>query len=214
MKMHTLLSFLVFTLPLSVAACNKEPPKPAAPAVTTVPAAEQPAAATGAVPTPPAGVAEHGAAPGAAPVAGPGALPPNHPPMEPAAEVAIGDFPAADMTIGDLNAKAKDMDGKVVSVRGIVVKVNRGILDRNWLHVQDKSGKVVITTKGEANKGAKVVIKGTVAINQDIGAGYKYDVLLKDSEVTVEDAGSAPAPAAAPAAAPAPAAPVAPAAHP
>lgn len=199
----TTVSVITATLLVGTAVgCNKEPPKPAAEATPTVPAAEKPAAPTGAVPAAPAG------APGAAaaPAAGPGAMPPGHPPVEAAADVAIGDFAAADMTVADLNAKAKELNGKVVAVRGVVVKINRGILERNWLHVQDKTGKVVITTTGEAGKGALVVVKGTVAVDQDIGAGYKYDVLLKDSQLTVEReaAGAAPAAAPAPGAAPAP----------
>jgi len=31
-----------------------------------------------------------------------------------------------------------------------------------------------------------VLVEGKVAINQDFGSGYKYDVLIEEAKVTVE----------------------------
>jgi hypothetical protein len=125
-------------------------------------------------------------------------LPPGHPPIGPSAEVAVGEFPAADLRIADLRAKRGEKANQSVQIRGRVVKVNSGILGRNWLHLQDGTeGKLVVTTTAEVAVGALVLVKGTVLVDHDVGAGYKYDVLLQDA-VVVEQSGSDPAPAPAP----------------
>ena len=48
--------------------------------------------------------------------------------------------PAGGLAIADVWAKRTSLSGKPVTVRGTVVKFNGGILDRNWLHIQDGSG--------------------------------------------------------------------------
>lgn len=205
--------------------CNKNAEPAATPVPTQAAAAEAaaPPSAASAVPMPAAASA--------------GELPPGHPPTggqaavhgaeagkdphaapAPAAQVEIGEFAPADMKIADLRAQRAANAGKVLSMRGRVVKINRGIMGKNWIHLRDSSDALplVITTQGDSQVGALVVAKGKVGVDRDIGAGYNYDVLLEDSEVTPEGAApaaAAPAPAAAPAAAPAPAAAV-PAGHP
>ncbi|MBI5874437.1 MAG: hypothetical protein HZB81_01070 [Deltaproteobacteria bacterium] len=54
-------------------------------------------------------------------------------------------------TVEELYAKKKELSVKNVSVRGKVVKFNAGIMGRNWVHLQDGSGKpgtndITITT--------------------------------------------------------------------
>ena len=76
-------------------------------------------------------------------------------------------------------------------IRGKVVKYNAEIMGRNWLHIQDGTGAIggndlLITSSDKAKVGDTVLIVGTVAINKDFGAGYKYRVLVEDAKVTVE----------------------------
>ena len=71
-------------------------------------------------------------------------------------------------------------------MRGKVTKVNRGILGKNWLHLQDGTGEkgshdLTVTSQGVANVGDIVVAVGTIVVDKNFGAGYKYPVLLEDA---------------------------------
>jgi hypothetical protein len=83
-----------------------------------------------------------------------------------------------------------------VTVRGKVVKVNGGIMGKNWLHVRDGSGAegandLTVTTAGELPAlGAIVVVTGPVTLNKDYGMGYRYDVIVEDAEVKAEAPGT------------------------
>jgi hypothetical protein len=87
-----------------------------------------------------------------------------------------------------------DMDklnGKVIKVRGQVVKYNPEIMDRNWIHIQDGTGSgntfdLMVTSKDQTQVGQVIVVEGKVATNKDFGAGYTYKVMLEDAKVKVE----------------------------
>ena len=83
--------------------------------------------------------------------------------------------------------------GQSVKVRGQVVKYNSEILGKNWLHLRDGSGSVgkndndlMVTTSTKVKVGDTVLVEGTVSLNKDFGAGYKYAVIIEDAKVTVE----------------------------
>lgn len=93
-------------------------------------------------------------------------------------------------TVAEVVTGGAALKGKVVLLRGRVVKVNLGILGKNWLHLQDGSGSVtnstndvLVTTKGKATVGDIVTAKGTVRTNVDLGSGYSYAVLIEDAEL-------------------------------
>lgn len=94
--------------------------------------------------------------------------------------------PAGGLAIADVFARKAALSGKTVTVRGTVVKFNGGIMDRNWLHIQDGSGSadaknndLTITTTADVKVGDVVTMTGVVGTNQDFGAGYAYDVILE-----------------------------------
>jgi hypothetical protein len=77
-----------------------------------------------------------------------------------------------------------------VTVRGTVVKFNGGILDRNWLHLQDGSGKaadgtndITVTTDAVAKVGDVVTVTGTVVLDKDFSAGYAYPLMLEKAKI-------------------------------
>ncbi|MBK5205145.1 MAG: hypothetical protein JJD98_06975 [Polaromonas sp.] len=94
-------------------------------------------------------------------------------------------------TVAGLYKEKSALAGKEVRVQGKVVKVNNGIMDRNFLHVQDgtgdqKTNDITVTSKQTANVGDQVLVKGRVLLNKDFGAGYAYPLLLEEASVTVK----------------------------
>lgn len=98
--------------------------------------------------------------------------------------------PQGGMSIAQLWADRAKLAGKKVTVRGKVVKYNPAILDRNWIHIQDGSGKaadgtndLTLTTNDPAALGQVITATGTVALDKDFGAGYSYKVMLENATV-------------------------------
>ena len=91
--------------------------------------------------------------------------------------------------VEDVYAKKDKLSGKKVAVKGKVVKFNAGIMGKNWVHVQDGSGKqgtndITATTSQSASVGETVLITGILAVNKDFGGGYKYEVIIEEATVT------------------------------
>jgi len=92
------------------------------------------------------------------------------------------------ITVVSLFENKADYAGKEVLVRGKVVKVNNGIMDRNWVHIQDGTGvdgkyDLTLTTTETVTVGDVVTMQGTVAVDKDFGAGYFYDVIIESAVV-------------------------------
>lgn len=93
-------------------------------------------------------------------------------------------------TVEQVNNEMAQLKGKQVTVTGNVVKVNNGIMKRNFIHVQDGTGgknsnKVIFTSQQTAAVGNKVTITGTVVLGTDFGMGYSYPLLVENSKITV-----------------------------
>ena len=93
-------------------------------------------------------------------------------------------------TVAEIHEKSAGLDKKQVVVRGKVVKVSAGIMDKNWIHVQDGSGdakaktnNLVVTTQDMAKVGDVVTVTGTLYKDKDFGGGYKYGVIVEDATV-------------------------------
>lgn len=98
---------------------------------------------------------------------------------------------AKSKTVAALYQEKAALAGQQVRVQGKVVKVNNGIMGRNWLHVQDgtgqeKSNDLTVTTQQTAKVGDQVSVTGKVAVNRDFGSGYAYSLLLEDASVNVK----------------------------
>jgi hypothetical protein len=96
-------------------------------------------------------------------------------------------------TVAEIYAGAKELSGKEVSIRGVVVKVNKRIMGKNWVHLRDGSGSeakkdndIVITSEEVPQVGATVLMVGKVATDKDFGSGYSYGVLVEDAKFTTE----------------------------
>ncbi|MGE5662920.1 MAG: hypothetical protein ACM31I_01165 [Deltaproteobacteria bacterium] len=93
-------------------------------------------------------------------------------------------------TVEEIHAKGAALDKKKVTVRGKVVKVSAGIMNRNWIHLRDGSGdeakkthNLVVTSKDQPSVGDVVTAKGVLAKDRDFGAGYVYAVIVEDASV-------------------------------
>ena len=93
-------------------------------------------------------------------------------------------------TVEQVYKEMAQLKGQQVTVSGKVVKVNNGIMRRNFVHVQDGTGgkdtnNLIVTSKQTAKVGAKVTITGTVVLDTDFGMGYKYPLLVENSSITI-----------------------------
>jgi hypothetical protein len=89
-------------------------------------------------------------------------------------------------TVAEVIAGKAKLKDKTVAVRGQVVKVSAGIMGKNWVHLQDGSGSaadgshdLIVTTQDRPAVGDVVQARGTVRTDVDIGAGYRYAVLVE-----------------------------------
>lgn len=93
-------------------------------------------------------------------------------------------------TVAEVFAQRAALKGKTVTVRGKVVKYNAGIMGKNWIHLRDGTGAegkdndVTVTSQDVAAKGDVVTVQGTVALDQNIGMGTPYPIIIQDAKVT------------------------------
>ena len=92
------------------------------------------------------------------------------------------------ITISELYSNREKYGNKVVKIKGQVTKYNAGIMDRNWIHLQDgtSSGEyfdLTVTTTDEVKVGDVVVFEGEITLNKDFGAGYSYEVIMEESKL-------------------------------
>lgn len=106
-----------------------------------------------------------------------------------AAKADIKIEPCADcITIGRLIADKKSFSGKKIRVKGVVTKVNEGIMEKNWVHIQDGTEAegvydLTITTSQTASVGETVTFDGKIVLDKDFGYGYFYTVIMEDGQI-------------------------------
>ncbi len=96
--------------------------------------------------------------------------------------------PQGGISIAELFKNKEKYEGKKVKVSGKVVKVNNGIMGKNWIHIQDGTSDadnydLTLTTQGKANMGDIITIEGTVYLKKEFGAGYSYDLIIEEAVI-------------------------------
>ena len=91
-------------------------------------------------------------------------------------------------TVAEVYAQRAALKEKSVTIRGKIVKFNAGIMNRNWVHLRDGSGTAgkdndLTVTTGDSAAVGDVVVKGTVRVDKDFGAGYAYPVIVEDAKL-------------------------------
>ena len=94
-------------------------------------------------------------------------------------------------TIATLNQNKATLAGKTISVQGKVVKVNNGIMGKNFVHVQDGTGdansnNLIVSSNQTANVGDQVTISGVVVVDRDFGSGYTYPLLIEEASIAAK----------------------------
>ena len=97
---------------------------------------------------------------------------------------------AGGATIAQVWSGKDSLKDKPVVIRGKVVKFLPDIMGKNWLHLRDGSGDhgsgtddITVTTKDVAKVGDVIVVRGTLRLETDFGAGYMYPIIVEDAKV-------------------------------
>lgn len=91
-----------------------------------------------------------------------------------------------ELTVAQIYANRDKYANKEVEIRGIVVKVNKSVMGKNWIHIQDGTSDnnnfdLTITSQDVAEVNDEVTFKGKIILNKDFGAGYFYEVIMEDA---------------------------------
>lgn len=89
---------------------------------------------------------------------------------------------AGAISLAQLFSQKSTYAGQKIKITGKCMKVNPKIMNRNWIHIQDGSGEqldLTVTTSENIPLGAIVSLEGTIALDKDFGAGYRYDIIME-----------------------------------
>lgn len=92
------------------------------------------------------------------------------------------------VSIAQLWADKDKYSGKVIKIKGQVVKINEEVMGKNWIHIQDGSGDsgnfdLAVTTLDGMKMDDVVTFEGTITLNKDFGAGYFYELIMEDAKL-------------------------------
>ncbi len=124
-------------------------------------------------------------------------LPTGHPDIDETSTTDVTDNNVAEFESGQniayVYANKDSLASQQISLRGKVVKYNEGILGWNFIHIQDGSGDaadgsndLTVTSKATTAMGETVVVTGTIMLDKDFGAGYRFPLLIEDASIAVE----------------------------
>jgi len=93
----------------------------------------------------------------------------------------------SDIKLESIFSDKEAFANKEIEVKGIVVKVNKNIMDRNWIHIVDgtkAAGKssLAITSQDLVKVGDTVTFKGKLILDKDFGYNYVYEIILEEAK--------------------------------
>lgn len=118
--------------------------------------------------------------------------------LSPVAAISAGEkgksenAPAAKVyKVSELYKESASFNNQKVTVKGKVTKVSAGIMNKNWIHLQDGSGDpakktndLTITTSQDVPAvGKTVTVTGTLRKDKDFGSGYFYSVIVEEATI-------------------------------
>ena len=89
-------------------------------------------------------------------------------------------------TIAAVYSESEQLKEQTIRLNAKVIKINKAIMGRNWVTVQDGTGtepnnKLLVTTQEVVSPGDIVTVEGVVQTDIDLGYGYNYAVLLEEA---------------------------------
>ena len=95
------------------------------------------------------------------------------------------------LTIQQIYSQSEGLNKKSVKVKGQVVKFNKQIMKRNWIHIQDGTGTqkdfdLVLTSDQDVKVGDVIIAEGVLSTNKDFGAGYFFPVIIENVSIVKE----------------------------
>jgi hypothetical protein len=117
--------------------------------------------------------------------------PPPPPPLPIPADIVVAKAAGpAGVTVAEVVGSGRQMQGKTVQLRAIVVQVRANILDTHWVHVQDGSGSqdagshdLVVTSPDRPQVGQLVLVTGTVATDLRLGEDLTFPILVQKATI-------------------------------
>ena len=93
--------------------------------------------------------------------------------------------------VAEVFENRESLSGTTIQVRGTIVSVTANVMGTNFVHVRDGSGDAAsathdLTLKVAENPpqvGDEALFEGTVATDVDLGAGYKYPVIIEAGRI-------------------------------
>ena len=104
---------------------------------------------------------------------------------------------AGEITVAQVFANRDNYSGKEIEIKGVVVKVNKEVMGKNWIHIQDGTNDngnydLTITSADLAEINDEITVRGKIILNKDFGYGYSYEVIMEDAQIVEKKpAGSA-----------------------
>ena len=104
---------------------------------------------------------------------------------------------AGEITVAQVYANRNNYSGKEIEIKGVVVKVNKEVMGKNWIHIQDGTSDngnfdLTITSANVAEVNEEITVRGKIVLNKDFGYGYSYEVIMEDAQIVEKKpAGSA-----------------------
>lgn len=95
-------------------------------------------------------------------------------------------------TVAQVYEEKASLKDKVIRVRAKVVKFLPMIMGKNWIHVSDGTGSLeaknfdlsITSPNAVAKVGDTVIVQGKVTVDQDLGSGYLFSVLIQEATIT------------------------------
>lgn len=90
-------------------------------------------------------------------------------------------------SVEDLFTQRETLKGKSVLFNAQVVKVTKDVMDKDWIHLQDGSGRqgthdIIATAKNtQVQVGDRVQVQGTLHTDLNLGSGYVYLAIVQEA---------------------------------
>ncbi|NOR28988.1 MAG: DNA-binding protein [Lutibacter sp.] len=103
-------------------------------------------------------------------------------------EVIKIEKPKNGTSLNELFSAKKTFSAKTIIVKGNVIKVNNGIMSKNWVHISDGTQfegekSLTVTTLETVKVGDVITFKGIIILDKDFGQGYVYPILMEEGEI-------------------------------